>query len=90
MGLGEHMARRRVAPKCGTAPCSTVGGVTNPCFVPPTGQQRGNALTGGYIPFAATKVEREVRGDPRPSLEERYGNREGYLCVLRAAARRDV
>lgn len=31
------------------------------------------SLTGGYIPFARTRAEREHSGDPRPSLEERYG-----------------
>jgi Alpha/beta hydrolase domain len=36
------------------------------------------AFTGGFIPFAKTKAEREANGDPRPSLEERYGNIWGY------------
>jgi hypothetical protein len=39
---------------------------------------------GGYVPFAATRAERQASGDPRLSLEERYGTREGYAC---AAAR---
>jgi alpha/beta hydrolase family protein len=43
-------------------------------------------FTGGYIPFAVTKTERVAAGDPRLSLEERYGNQEGYLCVVRRAA----
>jgi len=43
-------------------------------------------FTGGYIPFAATKAERVAVSDPRPSLEERYGTEEGYLCVVRRAA----
>ena len=30
------------------------------------------AFTGGFIPFAKTKAERLAKGDPRPSLEERY------------------
>ena len=34
---------------------------------------------GSFIPFARTRAEREAAGDPRPSLEERYGNQEGYL-----------
>ena len=42
--------------------------------------------TGGMIPFARTKAEREASKDPRPSLEERYGSHEGYLNVVRAAA----
>jgi hypothetical protein len=43
-------------------------------------------FTGGYVPFAATKTERVAAGDPRPSLEERYGTEDGYLCVVRRAA----
>ena len=41
---------------------------------------------GGYVPFAATVAERQKNGDPRPSLEERYGTREGYACVAARAA----
>lgn len=40
---------------------------------------------GGYVPFAATRAERQQAGDPRPSLEERYGTREGYACVVTRA-----
>ena len=32
-----------------------------------------------YIPFPKTAAERQKRGDPRPSIEERYGSREGYI-----------
>ena len=34
---------------------------------------------GSYKPFAAARAEREAAGDPRPSLEERYGNYAGYV-----------
>ena len=30
------------------------------------------------------------RSDPRPSLEERYGNRAGYVAAVRAAAEKAV
>ena len=43
-------------------------------------------LTGSFIPFARTKAERDVRGDPRRSLEERYGDHAGYVAAVRAAA----
>src|SRR5262249_3938532 len=43
-------------------------------------------FTGGYVPFAATKTERLAAGDLRPSLEERYGTQDGYMCVVRRAA----
>ena len=35
-------------------------------------------LLGSYIPFAKTKTERLASGDPRLSLEERYGSFENY------------
>jgi len=41
---------------------------------------------GGMIPFAATKVARMASGDPRLSLEERYGDHDGYVAVVVAAA----
>jgi hypothetical protein len=43
-------------------------------------------FAGGYVPFAVTRAERVKAGDPRPSLEERYGSQEGYVCVVRRAA----
>jgi hypothetical protein len=46
--------------------------------------------TGSYIPFAKTKAERLASGDPRPSLEERYGTHEKYVAQVRAAAERLV
>jgi len=45
---------------------------------------------GSFVAFARTKVDRERAGDPRPSLEERYGNRAGYVAQVRAAAERLV
>jgi Alpha/beta hydrolase domain len=41
---------------------------------------------GGMVPFAKTKAEREASGDARLSLQERYGDREGYVKAVRAAA----
>jgi hypothetical protein len=41
---------------------------------------------GSLIPFARDKRERETTGDPRPSLEERYGNRDAYVARVKAAA----
>lgn len=52
------------------------------------GKQCG--LTGGYIPFVRTKAERVAAGDPRPSLEERYGSHEKYVELVRAAAAKAV
>jgi hypothetical protein len=46
--------------------------------------------TGQFIPFPNTKAQRMATGDPRPSLQERYGNSTGtnadYLANVKAAA----
>jgi hypothetical protein len=47
-------------------------------------------LVGGYVPFAKSKAERMAAGDPRLSLEERYGSHEKYVAAVRAAAARLV
>jgi len=39
------------------------------------------------IPFGRTKAERLASGDPRLSLEERYGTHDGYVARVRAAAK---
>ena len=46
----------------------------------------GGTLAGGAIPFAVTRSERLASGDPRPSIEERYGSREEYLARVRECA----
>jgi hypothetical protein len=43
------------------------------------------SLMGSYIPFAKTKAERKATGDPRKSIEERYGNFETYQKRFAAA-----
>jgi hypothetical protein len=43
-------------------------------------------LQGSFIPFAATRAQREAIGDPRPSLEERYPTPDAYASRFRAAA----
>ena len=50
------------------------------------GQQQG----GGFIPFAKTKAQRVASGDPRLSLEERYGSHDAYVARVKAAAARAV
>jgi hypothetical protein len=51
----------------------------------------GCSLNGGFIPFARTLSERQARGDPRPSLEERYGNHAGFVGkVLEAIAQQQA
>jgi len=43
-------------------------------------------LQGSFIPFASTKQERLAVGDPRPSIEERYPDKEAYTAATRKAA----
>ncbi len=47
-------------------------------------------FTGGYVQFAKTKAERQASGDPRPSLEERYGNQAAYVAAVQSAAEKAV
>ena len=44
-----------------------------------------SANRGSFIPFARTRVERLAANDPRPSIEERYGNREGFMKAAAVA-----
>ena len=37
------------------------------------------------VPFARTQAERLANGDPRPSLQERYGSHAGYVEAVRRA-----
>lgn len=44
------------------------------------------SFLGSYLPFARTAAERWRTRDPRPSIAERYRDRDDYLAKLRAAA----
>jgi hypothetical protein len=44
------------------------------------------SMVGSFIPFVRTKADRVKLLDPRPSLEERYPNRQDYLERVKAAA----
>ncbi|WP_343729561.1 alpha/beta hydrolase domain-containing protein [Duganella sp.] len=45
---------------------------------------------GSFVPFARTEAERVAAGDPRPSLEARYANRDAFVAAVRAAAEQQV
>ena len=45
---------------------------------------------GTYVPFTATRAEREAKNDPRPSLEERYGDQAAYVRRVEAAVKKLV
>jgi len=46
------------------------------------------SLVGSFIPFPASKKEREASGDPRASLEERYGTHAEYVRRFTAECQR--
>ena len=46
-----------------------------------------SSMQGSYIPLSRTRADRLKVNDPRPSLEERYQNRDQYLDKISAAAR---
>lgn len=74
---------------------NATGGVRLPDMVAPLGTHAAQnpplsvacALGAGYIAFAKTREEREAAKDPRPSLAERYKDRNDYANRIRAAAR---
>jgi hypothetical protein len=45
---------------------------------------------GSFVPFARTETERRASGDPRPSIESRYGTRAAFIAKVRIAAGRQV
>jgi hypothetical protein len=76
-----------------------LGGIRSPLISAPLGTyvgwnvfadgfQKGRFCNniGGYVPFAATKAERLAKGDPRPSLEERYPSHAAYVAKVKAQA----
>jgi hypothetical protein len=52
----------------------------------PAGGNDGCDAAGQKIEFLPTLSARKVAGDPRPSLEERYGSHEDYVNKVTAAA----
>jgi hypothetical protein len=47
-------------------------------------------FNGSYIPFADTMEEREMTGDPRAAILERYADAGAYAGAIEKAARRLV
>jgi hypothetical protein len=48
------------------------------------------AMMGSTLPFARTRAERDKSGDPRKSIEERYGSRAAYLEKVREVTQKLV
>jgi hypothetical protein len=51
------------------------------------GENEGGESDGQHIPFKRTRAERIAADDPRLSLEERYGDHDGYVTAVTRAAR---
>jgi hypothetical protein len=74
---------------------NATGGVRLPDIAAPLGTHAAQnpplsflcSLGAGYIAFANTKEERDAAKDSRPSLAERYKDRNDYANRIRAAAR---
>ncbi|MDE2837647.1 MAG: alpha/beta hydrolase domain-containing protein [Chloroflexota bacterium] len=77
-----------------------LGGLRSPEIAAPVGTHTGwslrragfaegdlASLTGSFVPFALTRAEREASGDPRLSIEERYGSHDAYVARMADAAR---
>ena len=43
-------------------------------------------MQGSYIPLARTSAERKRTNDPRPSIEERYRDKDQYIGLVSKAA----
>lgn len=81
-----------------------VSGIRHPMLIAPLGTYTGwnlrtpaigasdelYSMVGSTFFFAKTKAERMKTGDPRPSLEERYKNKQDYVERFSAAARQLV
>jgi hypothetical protein len=79
-----------------------IGGIRSTAVLAPTATHTGwnlyngvfqddlCTLSGSYIPFATTPAERLATGDPRLSLEERYGTHAGYVDAVRKATKKLV
>ena len=76
---------------------NAVGGVRSPVLQAPLGTYTGwnvrraghgegdaCSTSGSFIPFAVLASDRVASGDPRPSLEERYTNKAGYVKAVTA------
>ncbi len=65
-----------------------IDGLKSPNIIVPlatyTGWRSTNPVSGvgTYIPFPRTRSEREISGDPRLSIEERYSSKAEYLGLI--------
>jgi len=81
-GDGNEIAGVRLPPVEAPIATTTGWGLRAGAF----GGNDGCESNGQNIPFQTTKAQRELLGDPRKSLEERYKNHAGYVKEVRKAA----
>ncbi|MCY4365003.1 MAG: alpha/beta hydrolase domain-containing protein [Chloroflexi bacterium] len=80
---GNEVAGVRLPPVAAPIATTTGWALRGPGFA----ENDGGEADGQHIPFASTKAERLASGDPRLSLEERYGTHETYVEAVAKAAR---
>jgi hypothetical protein len=59
---------------------------TKPGVIDLAGAPAVPGLVGSYFPYAKTQAQRLASGDPRLSLEERYGTQAGYVAAVTSTA----
>ena len=87
---GNDIAGIRLPPVAAPIATTTGWGLRSAVFGggPAGGNMDGCESSGQWIPFTATRAQRELAGDPRLSLEERYGDHAGYVKAVAKAARK--
>jgi Alpha/beta hydrolase domain len=85
---GNEIAGIRLPPVA--APIATTSGwaLRSAAFGGSANHMDGCEASGQWIAFKTTQAERVAAGDPRKSLAERYGNHDGYVHAVSAAARK--
>jgi hypothetical protein len=79
---GNEIAGVRLPPVAAPVATTSGWGLRATAFGGPDGCEANGQL----IPFPATTAQRTASGDPRLSLEERYGTHAAYVAAVTAAA----
>jgi Alpha/beta hydrolase domain len=91
----KHFPRATIQVPIGDMDGNAQGGIRLPDLEAPLGTHAAQnpplsfacALGAAYVPFAATKEEREAGGDPRHSIRERYRDIADYKGRIEAATK---
>jgi hypothetical protein len=84
---GNDIAGIRLPPVEAPIATTTGWGLRGAAFGGSPDHMDGCEASGQWIPFQVTKAARELAGDPRKSLEERYGDHDGYVKAVAKAAK---